>query len=137
MTTTRPEIVVGIDGSPSGKAALHWAEEYAEAIGAKLTLVTVWHWPTSYGVPLAYDGFDPERDARKTLEAAKAELGGIGEHTRLVTAEGHAGKVLTDAATDAAALVVGTRGHGLASIGLGSTSTYCVHHAHCPVIVVR
>lgn len=138
MTTTRSEVVVGIDGSASSKAALRWAEEYAEGIDASLLLVTVWHWPTSYGAPLAYEGFDPQQDAQKTLEAAKAEVGLPATRVRMLVAEGHAGKVLTDAARDAAALVVGTRGHGgLVSLGLGSTSTYCVHHGHCPVVVVR
>jgi nucleotide-binding universal stress UspA family protein len=33
---------------------------------------------------------------------------------------------------------VGTRGHGtLAGALLGSTSSFCMHHAPCPVVVVR
>ena len=138
MTSTRMEVVVGIDGSTAGKAALRWAEEYAESIGGRLTLVTVWHWPMSYGAPLAFEGFDPEKDAEKTVAAAKAEIAATVGRVRTVVAQGHAGSVLCETAKDAAALVVGTRGHsGLVGIGLGSTSTYCVHHAHCPVVVVR
>ena len=138
MSNAQMEIVVGIDGSPPSKAALHWAEQYAESIGGRVTLVTVWHWPMSYGAPLAYDGFDPEKDAQRLVDAAKAEIGDAAGRVRTVVAQGHAGSVLIETAKDAAGLVVGTRGHGgLVGMGLGSTSTFCVHHAHCPVVVVR
>ena len=138
MTSTSREIVVGVDGSPSSKAALRWAEEYAEKAGGRLTLVSAWHWPMPYGAPLAFQGFDPEKDAQRTVDAAKAELDPQVGAVRTVVTQGHAGTVLTDAAKDAALLVVGTRGHGaLVGVGLGSTSTFCVHHAHCVVVVVR
>ena len=138
MSSAQMEIVVGIDGSPSSKAALRWAEHYAESTGGRLTVVAVWHWPMSYGAPLAYDGFDPEKDAQRMADAAQAEVSNTVGPVRTVVAQGHAGSVLIETAKDAAALVVGTRGHGgLVGMGLGSTSTFCVHHAHCPVVVVR
>jgi nucleotide-binding universal stress UspA family protein len=138
MTASRQEVVVGIDGSPCSKAAAQWAEDYAERLGGSLTLVTAWHWPMSYGVPLAYEGFDPEEDARKVVDKAKADVHLPADRVKTVIAQGPPGDVLVDAGKGAAALVVGTRGHGgFTGALLGSTSSYCVHHADCPVVVVR
>jgi nucleotide-binding universal stress UspA family protein len=52
--------------------------------------------------------------------------------------EGRTAEVLVRAARGADLLVVGNRGHGgfTASL-LGSVSHYCVHHASCPVLVMR
>jgi len=138
MTKQRDTVVVGIDGSECSRKALAWAEQYASAVGADLRLVTAWHWLTSYGVPLAYAGYDPAEDARKMVEAAAADLGMPVKRIHTVVDQGPAGNVLVDASNGAMALVVGTRGHGtLAGALLGSTSSFCTHHASCPVVVVR
>lgn len=131
-------VVVGIDGSTCGRAALRWAETYAKEADATITLVTAWHWPTSYGVPLAYEGFDPEEDARKVVEAARADTTLAADRVETMVVQGQAGDVLVKASKDSDLLVVGSRGHSLlAGAVLGSTSTHCVHHANCPVVVVR
>lgn len=131
-------IIVGVDGSSCSAAAVRWAEDYAQATDASVTLVTAWHWPMSYGVPVAYNGFDPEEDARKVVEAAAADVSLGRDRVTTVIAQGQAGDVLVSAAKKGDLLVVGSRGHGvLAGAVLGSTSSYCVHHAGCPVVVVR
>jgi nucleotide-binding universal stress UspA family protein len=131
-------VIVGIDGSPCSQAALRWAEDYAKTTNTSLTLVTAWHWPTSYGIPVAYEGFDPEEDARKVVEAAAADVDLARDRVTTVIAQGQPGDVLVSAAKTGDLLVVGSRGHGvLAGAVLGSTSSYCVHHANCPVVVVR
>ena len=51
---------------------------------------------------------------------------------------GPAASVLIDNSKDADLLVVGTRGHGgFTGMLLGSVSMHCVHHAACPVVIVR
>jgi nucleotide-binding universal stress UspA family protein len=133
-----PTVVVGIDGSPCSQIALRWTAEYADATGASLKLVTAWHWPMSYGVPLAYAGFDPEEDARKLVEAAASDLGLPSDRVETVVAQGPSGDVLVEAAKASQLLVVGSRGHGvLAGTLIGSTSSYCIHHSQCPVVVAR
>lgn len=136
---TQPELViVGIDGSDCSDEALQWAERYATATGARLDLVIAWQWPMSYGTPIPLTGFDPEADARAMVEKAAASLSLPADRTTTTVEHGSAGIVLTKASAPAALLVVGTRGHGgLAGALVGSTSSYCVHHAHCPVVVVR
>jgi len=136
--TNKLNVVVGVDGSPDSQVAVRWAEQYASLTGADLTLVTAWHWPTSYGVPMAWEGWDPAVDAEQVAGKAAAELSLPPDRVHQVVQCGAAGDVLVHASTDSLLLVVGTRGHGtLAATALGSVSNYCVHHAQCPVVVVR
>ena len=52
--------------------------------------------------------------------------------------EGNAAPILLEAADGSDLLVVGSRGHGgFAEALLGSVSQHCVHHAPCPVVIIR
>jgi len=134
-------IVAGIDGSECSKEALRWAARQAGFTGAVLEAVIAWRYPAYYGwAPTGADGFDFAAAAGQALAEALDEVFGPDRPARLRTwvAEGHAAQVLVEASAGAELLVVGNRGHGgFADLLLGSVSTYCVHHAHCPVTVIR
>jgi nucleotide-binding universal stress UspA family protein len=137
----QPQIVVGIDGSPSSNEALDWAILQAQLTGAVLQAVTAWEYPVSFGYIAPYgDDFDPEAQARSVLDTAitTAMDGSPPIEIRRVVGEGHPARMLVDASKDASLLVVGSRGHGeFAGMLLGSVSEYCVAHADCPVVVIR
>jgi nucleotide-binding universal stress UspA family protein len=142
---TGPRIVAGVDGSPSSLSALRWAIRQAALTGAAVDAVIAWYYPAAtvgYGwAPTGTDaGFDFRETAEKVLADAIASAVGPGSNVRVRArvVEGNPAQVLLDASDDADLLVVGSRGHGgFTGALLGSVSQHCVHHAHCPVVVVR
>lgn len=139
--TTR--IVVGIDGSESARAALDWAWDEAKRWGAELEVVHAWSYPYAYGVEGAVV-VPPQTlsaDAAKLVDEEIAELRtrkGDSVRMSLVVEEGGAAHTLLDRGKDAAMIVVGARGHGgFLSLLVGSVADQVVHHAECPVVVVR
>ena len=140
------QIVVGVDGSDSSRAALHWAYDEAAHHGASLTAVATWHPPSlpmspPYGSmpPEGYET-EPEKAARELLERLTGELEPRTPDVdvRISISKGSPAKVLIDMSQGADLLVVGSRGHGgFAGMLLGSVSQHVVAHAACPVVVLR
>jgi nucleotide-binding universal stress UspA family protein len=134
------DIVVGVDGSPSAKAALRWAVAQARHAGGRVRAVTTWEIPIYAGwMPMIpYD--DVATGAGKMLAQSVGEV--LDQEPAVEVLEsvlsGHPAQVLVDESAHAALLVVGSRGRGaFAGTLLGSVSQHCVQHAHCPVVVVR
>ena len=137
-------IVVGVDGSESSRAALAWAVRQAALTGATVDAVHAWYIPATYGYGYGYAMVMPVPDLEKiavqVIDKAVAEVADLapGVEIRALTVEGNPAQALLDAAKDADLLVVGSRGHGgFAQALLGSVSQHCVHHADCPVVVIR
>ncbi len=133
-------VVVGVDGSSCSNDALRWAADEARVLGCALRVITVWHWPYSYGWAAAPSNFDPASDAAVVLERSVALV--RSSHPSLTiddqVVEGWPAQVLTQCSSGAALLVVGSRGRGaIAEMWLGSVSEYCVSHAHSPVAVLH
>jgi nucleotide-binding universal stress UspA family protein len=138
-------IVVGVDGSKTSKAALAWAIGQAELTGAIVDAVIAWHYPIAFGgAPFAPIGSLMDADfagtAERVLNAAISETVDLSSPVKVsaIVREGNAAQVLLAEADDADLLVVGSRGHGgFAEALLGSVSQHCVHHAACPVVIIR
>jgi nucleotide-binding universal stress UspA family protein len=141
---TRNEIVVGLDDSPSGKAALSWAAEHAIRTQTVLRAVHVLDWP--YG---ANDTASPSSRGRRNLTFEEAQEAYVASITKVFDdiaprpdwliqfATGEPGPVLVRQSRDAQLLVVGTREHvGLGRLLVGSISHYCLSRAACPVVAV-
>ena len=140
----RPRVVVGVDGSASSLAALRWAVRQARLTGGTVDAVIAWQIPgavVSFGLAPAVvsDLAYIEENARKTLDAAIDEVAAPDDPpVRRLIVRDFPTQALLDASADADLLVVGSRGHGgFAGALLGSVSQHCVHHARCPVVVVR
>jgi nucleotide-binding universal stress UspA family protein len=138
--TARPRVVVGVDGSTQSKAALRWAAQIAEGVGARLVAVTAWDWPYTYGIAAMPIVWNPAEDMARVLSNAVKEALGAGRAADVeeLTLEGGAARVLLDTSEGAVMLVVGSRGHGgFAGLLLGSVSANVAEHATCPVLVVH
>jgi nucleotide-binding universal stress UspA family protein len=142
---TIARIVAGVDGSPSSLAALQWAVRQAGRTGGTVQAVIAWQYPATvsgYGwAPVAVvEAGEYEEIAQKAVAGAVAAMDTAGSDIHISTRvqRGNAAQVLIDAAAGASLLVVGSRGHGgFAGALLGSVSQHCVHHAPCPVAVIR
>ncbi|MCW2714810.1 MAG: UspA domain protein [Frankiales bacterium] len=132
-------VLVGVDHSPSSVVALATAAEQARRHG--MTLVPVYAHEPVYGdvAGLGISSPDPatlEEVERRTLELAAKVAGGVDVDAEVVV--GHPAATLKLMARPQDLLVVGSRGRGgFKGLLLGSTSTQCVQHATCPVLVVR
>lgn len=136
-------IVVGADGSEQSVQAVRWAIEEARAHGGEVDVIVAWEPPaTSIFLTPTFQESDYKEQARLAMEHVLTEVDApnceVSLHPHLIMGPG--GDVLTRLSRNADLLVVGSHGlgHGqLPGIHLGSVSSYCVHHAECPTLVVR
>jgi len=133
-------IVVAVDGSPQGGKTVPAAVELATRFGSAVTVVHVRE-------HTKYEGEDvdlgPEQDAHQILDSAVEAFRAAGVRAEPVlrrVAPGHTPEEIVAAAQeqDAGLIVMGTRGMTeLRSLVLGGVANKVVHHAHCPVLLVR
>ena len=138
-------IVVGVDATSVAEAALHWAIDYARAVGAEVVAVHAYEIPVYYADPYSAampTMLEPEfRDGvrRRFEEDWCAPLAAAGIPHRTVMADGDAPGVLIDVAERVSAELIVTGRRGLNTLGelvLGSVSHHLVQRSKRPVVLV-
>lgn len=137
-------IVVGVDGSPESEKALRFAGTRALSTGE--TVVAVYgHHPFSARL-LSLEGSGSEDALRRIGDADRflAEMvAGFSEEFPGVeiareSIQVRPAQLLVDCSLAATLVVVGSRGRdAFTELLLGSVSQHVLHHAECPVAVVR
>jgi nucleotide-binding universal stress UspA family protein len=132
-------VVVGVDGSAYGDAALRWALAEAELHDdGRVTAVFSWQVPF-VGFPGAFDRAELEQSAKDFLvERVSAVVPAPKVPLTPLVAQGDPAEALVTASKEGDHLVVGTRGRSpFMGAVLGSVSLRCAAAATCPVTLVK
>lgn len=133
-------IVVGVDGSTAGTAAVRWAAAEARLREVELQILMAYRWRTP-GMRFRSGGEllrAADKGAAAVLDAAMMEARFIAPKVPVWAAAvvGDPVPALLRAAADADLAVVGSRGRGGVVLS-GSVSSQLATHAPCSVAVVR
>ncbi len=137
-------ILVGHDGSKCAQEALGWAARLAARADMDLHVLRAWSMMTAPQPKTWSPGYVPplEEYEKAVLDELSAHVAAakLDPAVRVTPHAVHtsAAQAMIKAAEGADLLVVGARGRGgFAGLLLGSTSDQVVHHAPCPVTVIR
>lgn len=134
------KIVVGVDGSDLSADATRFAFQMAARRGARLTAANAWTSPNTT-LPAWLDPVhENEKAARQLLDDAlevdRQEFPDVDVEAKSVRS--HPGRIIVKESAAADLVVVGSRGRGgFQGLLLGSVSQAVLHHADCPVAIVR
>jgi nucleotide-binding universal stress UspA family protein len=142
-------VICGFDGSEPARGALRLALEEGKLRGCDVRVVTVVPRFERGAAPFGFEVKDPSLDreqltkaqetATEAVASARKEVS-VGDETS-VTVVGKLGVPAEEIMSESRKgdlIVVGSRGlGGFKRLLLGSVSSALVHHAPCPVLVVR
>jgi nucleotide-binding universal stress UspA family protein len=139
-------IMLATDGSPSAEAATREAIDLAEHLGAPLLAVSVEHVSApvygyyGYAEVLAEMRKIEHERVESLLEAVRDRAVEAGVECETLPLEGLPARSLCEVAADRNVRLVIIGAHGWNRVGRlihGSVSTYVLHHAPVPVLVVH
>lgn len=139
-------VVVGIDESEDSRRALTVAFETAHVLHAAVTVVHMWEIAAAVGLGYSQGLMDwqlldlLQSQQRQRMEELVAPLAKLypNAHVNKIFQDISPAKGLRDLSRDAQLVVVGSHGRGkVAASALGSVSQTVLHHAECPILVVR
>ncbi|GHE08018.1 universal stress protein [Streptomyces alanosinicus] len=131
-------VIAAVDGSDDSLRALEWAFDAARRRAAPLRVVHVRQY-AAWGQADVLVAGPPDAEGDPVLDDVHARFADRGGEpvVEYVALEGVPGAVLPELGTDAALLVLGSRGRGgFASLLLGSNGLAAARDAQCPVVVV-
>ena len=145
-TADEGPVLVAVDGTPQSRGAVAFAFEEASLRGTDLVALHAWTTWSDHGDARPADlthliGDEEalqahERLLDQALAGHREEHPEVTVHARAV--QGRARPTLIEASRSARLMVVGARGRGgFTGLLLGSVSQAVLHHAYCPVTVVR
>ena len=137
-------IVVGVDGTPVGRAAAEFAANEAERRNAGLEVMHAFKipYPALEPTGMAYLPVDHAMLVAAARQVLDTEADRLRTRAPTVTIEaslheGSPADMLADASRDALMVVVGTRHvNELAGYVRGSVCRHVLHRAACPVVIV-
>lgn len=138
-----PNVVVGVDGSPTSLAALRWATRELPQ-DATIHAVSAVRMPTAeFGVPVDAEMLDPivelyrQELARQVRENTEPAFISADRAVQLHTIVGHAEDALIDPGFPCDLIVIGEHGQTAAASGvLGSIADHTMRSAPVPLIIV-
>ncbi|WP_291511153.1 universal stress protein [Acidithiobacillus sp.] len=149
MSTAIRHILAAVDFSPAAELVLQWACREAVLHGARLTIAHVFS-PQAMNLQLPEEILPPDLDLMTRLhKLAELEMAKLKSHcdpqikdtdTLLIDSAQGIGHALVQEAQGSAVDLIVVASHGQGMLGrllLGSVATDVVHHAHCPVLVVK
>ena len=144
---TDGRIVVGVDDSETAAAALRWALAEGALRQTTVEVVHSWSPPMSalpFGATLNFKVDEAAIDSaardsvNELVDGALAEMDKRPPEVLRTILPGGAATTLVEVSQGADLLVVGSHGRtGLRRLAMGSVAMAVVHHASCPVVVVR
>lgn len=144
MSEFPTNVLAATDGSPQAHLALQMAVDLSSRTGAELHIVHVGELAAMYHPEMrgyAYRHEASEQEARRLLDEESERLRSAGvnvakAHLRMGRADVEIIELAEELGADV--IVVGSRGlGGIRRALVGSVSDSIVHHAPCPVLVVR
>ena len=137
-------VVIAIDGSDLSRNAMQFGLTMASLLQREALVIHAWTLPPVEVVPpsfIAADeaaaiASDQQRLAAEYLAGWRQDFPDVKVTLRVI--QGNTAAVLLEAAKTASLVVTGSRGRGeFRGAFLGSTSNALIHHALCPIAVVR
>jgi nucleotide-binding universal stress UspA family protein len=140
------KILFATDGSEPSLRALETLVDLAKSFNSKITVLN------SYEVPIPITKYEVSSDlylsveealsknSREVLEEVKNRLDKEGVQADYISQVGDSGSLIVEKASEveSSMILMGSRGLGsIKSVLMGSVSSYVLHHAKCPVMIIH